>query len=122
MKGIESMKVRKEKPWYGCAIAVMVFNVLISAWNLDPMPFYTEDVHASAMVLLLGVLVFCLVKAYRQENLREGLYRAYLARFDVNSLIRAASSPELTHRSREAIVAFLDERLAGWAVCGRAAS
>ncbi len=122
MKGIENMKVRKEKPWYGCAIAVMVFNVLIHVWKLDPMPFYTEDVHAGTMILLLGVLVFCLVKAYRQENLREGLYRVYLARFDINSLIMAASSPELTQRSKEAIAAFLDERLAGWAVCGRAAS
>ncbi len=116
MKCIESMKVREEKPWYGYALAIMVFNLTI------PRPFYDEDVHAGVMFLLLGILVFCLVKAYRQENLREGLYRAYLARFDVNSLIRAASSPELTQRSKDAIAAFLDERLPGWSVCGRAAS
>lgn len=122
MKGIESMKVREERPWYGCAIAIMVFNLAIHVWQLDPKPFYNEDVHAGVMVLLLAVLLFCLLKAYRQEILREGIYRAYLARFDVNSLIKAASSPELTQRSKEAIAVFLDERLAGWSVCGRAAS
>jgi len=122
VKGIESMKVRGEKPWYGCAIAIMVLNAVIHVWQLDPLPFYTKDAHAGVMFLLLGILVFCLVKAYRQENLREGLYRAYLARFDINSLIRVTSSPELTQRSKEVIVAFLDERLAGWSVCGRVAS
>lgn len=122
MKGIESMKVRDEKPWYGCAIAIMVFNLTIHVWQLAPRPFYDEDVHAGVMFLLLGILVFCLVKAYRQEVLREGLYLAYLARFDVNSLIRAAASPELTQRSKEAITVFLDERLAGWSVCGRGSS